>query len=258
MAHRLGRIATTPQYNGLTRPEADVSDWDERIQDCRIGTKHIYNGTIRFVPEALAALKKWRKPRRVFVCSMGDLFHENNPDRDIMAVLNAMRDAPQHTYLLLSKRPGYMADALKLWARLAHTEDYGSAPIPDNWHVGVTVCNQQEADEKLPVLLSIPAKVRWVSAEPMLGPVDSGVAKAGGGMCVPEWVVCGGETGPGARPVDPRWVVDLYRQCREAGVPFFAKQFPKWEPSPYTLDVLTDGEVMARAMITRELPEEER
>jgi protein gp37 len=122
-----------------------------------------------------------------------------------------------------------MVDLLRLWGRLAHTEEYGSAPIPPNWWVGTTICNQEEADKKIPHLLKVPAKVRLLSIEPMLGPVDLSAIRHGSDPelpVYPEWVVCGGETGPNARPVVRRWVANLYRQCADAGVPFFAKRFP--------------------------------
>lgn len=239
MAHRLGSNPLTPQYQGLTSPFPFVCD----------PTSHPFNGTIRFVPEALAALKKWRQPRRVFVCSMGDLFAPQPDYMKVQEVLNAMRESPHHTYLLLTKRPQRMAEALAL-----------NGPIPDNWHVGVTVCNQQEVEEKLPVLLSIPAKVRWASVEPMLGPMDMGHGSMLGGdnfLCRGlQWVVCGGETGPGARPVDPRWVVDLYGQCQASRVPFFAKKFLKWTGRDGL--GLQDNLDLGDALATRQLPEEGR
>jgi protein gp37 len=263
MAHRLGHNPTTPQYAGLTETGADGH------------TR--FNGTVRFVPEVLDKLKHWRKPRRVFVCSMSDLFHEGLKDRETLAVLNAMAAAPQHTYQLLTKRPWNMVDLLRLWGRLAHTEEYGSAPIPPNWWMGVTICNQAEADAKIPHLLKVPAKVRWLSVEPMLGPVDlsawfdapndycpahdygdPGYPPAECSYCRipprPTWLVVGGETGPHARPVDPWWVVDLYRQCEAAGAPFFAKKFPHVYPS---VDLMSAGGQADwyTALETREYPE---
>jgi protein gp37 len=174
-------------------------------------TTYAFNGTIRLVPEALEKLKHWRKPRRVFVCSMSDIGHENLLDADALSVFAAMSAAPQHQYLLLSKRPDVLHQRLRRWT--------GVFPIPANWWVGTTVCNQEEADAKLPALMRIRAAVRFVSVEPMLGPVVLPSP-------LPEWVICGGETGPNARPVVRRWVANLYRQCADAGVPFFAKRFP--------------------------------
>lgn len=176
----------------------------------------------------------WRKPRRVFVCSMSDLFHEAFTDEQIAMVCAEMYRAPQHTYLILTKRPERM--------RTFFTSD--SLPMPHNWWLGVTVENQQRADERIPVLLDTPAAVRFVSVEPMLGPIDlanlahwNGCPEhyynplegyvIDGDMCETErldWVIVGGENGPGARPMQPEWALDVWRQCKAAGVAFFWKQ----------------------------------
>jgi protein gp37 len=225
MAHRLGHNPATPQYAGLVTVGAGdckaCSPWPEHSGEYRrchdrpcVRPFYAFNGTTRFVPSALDKLTHWRKPRRVFVCSMSDLFHENLVEVRYH-VFRAMLDAPQHTYLLLTKRPEVMASECALFAPTI------GKVLPPNWWVGVTVCNQEEADAKIPHLLRIPAKVRWISAEPLLGPLDISEH-----LPRLSWVVCGGETGPNARPVVRRWVADLYRQCADAGVPFFAKRFP--------------------------------
>jgi protein gp37 len=184
-------------------------------------TTYAFNGTIRFVPSALDKLAHWRKPRRVFVCSMSDLFHKDVTEHWWRQVFGAMEAAPQHTYLLLTKRPHLMDDRYALYSHWPprDPEGLGYPHWPENWWVGVTVCNQAEADAKLPALMRIRAAVRFVSVEPMLGPVVLPSP-------LPEWVICGGETGPHARPVVRKWVANLYRQCADAGVPFFAKRFP--------------------------------
>jgi len=180
---------------------------------------------------------KWKKPRKIFVCSMGDLFHSGLTGWMINNVWLVIRNAPQHIFILLTKRPG----AMKAWTRAA--AQVKAWPVeeiwPENAWLGVTAENQKCADERIPILLQIPAAVRFVSVEPMLGPVD--IFNKCYGNCIVndcfycsrdnkglDWVICGGETGPGARPMKKDWVYGLKDQCVAAGVPFF---FKKWGPS---------------------------
>jgi protein gp37 len=178
---------------------------------------------------------KWKKPRRVFVCSMGDLFHDDVPESWIFAAYTTIEKCPQHTFLLLTKRIHRAAEVFNKFTGR-------SWPLPNVW-LGVTAENQQRADERIPILLQIPAAVRFVSIEPMLGPVDftnylpytyempdewgnpTGDYYTQPGV---DWVICGGETGPGARPMHPDWVRSLRDQCQAAGVPFFFKQHGEW------------------------------
>lgn len=131
-------------------------------------------------PEKLKEPLKWKKPRRVFVCSMGDLFHEQVPDEYIAKVWEVMSNASQHTFLVLTKRPQRMKDFLARLGWYIHDRDgYPMEAVLDeggkytlkNVWLGVTAENQQRADERIPILLQIPAAVRFVSIEPMLGPV---------------------------------------------------------------------------------------
>jgi protein gp37 len=164
---------------------------------------------------------KWKKPSRVFVCSMGDLFHEDIDPSVIQDALWCMEKVPQHTFLILTKRPDTMRKYLRVF--------YHQKKIPGNIWFGVTVENQQRADERIPILLQIPAAVRFVSVEPMLGFVD--LERYLGRKAVSEgidWVICGGETGPGARPAQQKAIVDLYKQAKAANIPFF---FKKWGSS---------------------------
>jgi protein gp37 len=262
-----------------------------------------------FYPHRLDEPLHWRKPRRIFVCSMSDLFHEAFSDSDIAAVFSIMDHCPQHTFMVLTKRPERMKrwfDSMaehstlgfcygaatrytsELYGRDNHAETW---PLPNLW-LGVTVENQQRADERIPVLLDTPAAVRFVSVEPMLGAVnlnpwlsgleancgrtDDGslgpcVLKAGHfGPCygpgdvasdwtpaheVPslDWVILGGETGPGARPMQPEWALDVYRQCKAAGVPFF---FKKWGSNREVKPFLSlYGPDILDMTSTREFPE---
>ena len=148
----------------------------------------------------------WRKPRLIFVCSMGDLFHDDVFDTFILEVWNRFLEAPQHKYLVLTKRPQRMRD----WLR-------GRPPLPNVW-LGVTAENQRTADERVPVLLDIPAAVRFVSCEPLLSPINfrEKYSKLG-------WVIVGGETGPGARRMELDWARWIHDQCIALKIPFFFK-----------------------------------
>lgn len=180
----------------------------------------------------------WRHRHVIFVCSMGDLFHEDVPYEWIDRVFEVMVNTPQHTYQVLTKRPERMRDYLAVMApRLRVGVESHRVNVPDvlpNLWVGVTAENQARADERIPVLLEIPAAVRFVSLEPLLGPISfyegaPGLALEaywtvdGGPFPGLDWVIVGGETGAGARRMDPAWAVDLLEQCRAARTPFFYK-----------------------------------
>lgn len=182
----------------------------------------------------------WRKPRRVFVCSMSDLFHPDVPDTFIRAVFTTMAVSRRHTFLVLTKRPERMLALKRHWAEVGLTirEGFG-AVLPNVW-LGVSVENQATADERIPHLLQTPAAVRFVSCEPMLGPIALWHRMYGGHLLnmAPvvngpglQWVICGGESGPGARPMHPDWARSLRDQCAAAGVPFFFKQWGEWAPA---------------------------
>ena len=183
-----------------------------------------------------------KKPQRVFVGSMTDLFFANQyvycvPDSLHYRIINILPKIalyPQHTFLFVTKRPEEMRQTMNFILR---------NPLPNLW-LGVTVCNQQEADEKIPVLMLTPAAKRFVSIEPMLGPIDlcrkeflgPWLDAPFGAKCL-DWVICGGETGPGARPMHPDWARRLRDQCREAGVPFFFKKMSGGKATPEDLQV---------------------
>jgi protein gp37 len=149
---------------------------------------------------------KWRKPRVVFVNSMSDMFHEDVPFDYVRRIFDVMQRADQHIFQILTKR----SRALKrLSARL---------PWPDNVWMGVTVENSNYKS-RIDDLRAVPAKTRWLSMEPLLGPVE------GMDLSGIHWVVVGGESGPGARPIEKQWVLDILRQCREQDTAFFFKQW---------------------------------
>ena len=218
-----------------------------------------WTGEVRLVPEKLNEPLSWRKPRRVFVNSMSDLFHEKLLEEDIARVFDVMERAQQHTFQVLTKRAAHMRDFI-----LQDVKDHGAdevfsdgttlprtppLPLPNVW-LGVSVENQAAADERIPLLLETPAAVRFLSVEPLLGPVDLRLfspfrdailadrlgqlagADPGSGFVVAktdhlprlDWVIVGGESGPGARPCDVAWIRSVVEQCKAARVPCFVKQ----------------------------------
>ena len=201
-------------------------------------------------PDKLEQPLRWKKPRKIFVCSMGDLFHPDVSGDFLYEIWGIMAQCPQHIFMVLTKRP----EIMRLWYDdifIRLNPLYRKNPLPNIW-LGVTAENQARADERIPILLRVPAAVRFVSVEPMLGPIelehyfpeydylptckyfriayglDSNkpvIVRSG-----IDWVICGGETGPGARPMHPDWVRSLRDQCVTAGVPFFFKSWGDWYP----------------------------
>jgi len=150
--------------------------------------------------------KRWRKPRVVFVNSMSDLFHDQVPLEFIQRVFDTMQNCPQHTFQVLTKRT----------ARLRAIAD--KLPWPKNVWMGVSVENAAVM-HRIDDLRAVPAAVRFLSCEPLLGPMQDLSLES------IHWVIVGGESGPHARPIDKAWVMGILRQCRQAGVPFFFKQW---------------------------------
>lgn len=150
--------------------------------------------------------RRWRTPRKVFVNSMSDLFHEEVPTKYIVRVFHTMSECPQHTFQVLTKRAERLLDIC------------GQLDWRPNIWMGVSVENQKYV-QRIPYLQKVPAHVRFLSIEPLLGPIRE-LPLAG-----IHWVIVGGESGHGARPIRKEWVVDVFRQCRAADVPFFFKQW---------------------------------
>lgn len=166
--------------------------------------------------KALTQPLRWKKARRVFVCSMTDLFGEWVTDDEIEAVFGVMAQARQHTFQVLTKRPERMRAFLADIPR--------AAVLPNVW-LGTSVEDQQRANERIPHLLATPAAVRFLSCEPLLGPIDLRRPKVPAlDTAEIDWVIVGGESGARARPMNVLWVVDLVDQCRAAGIAPFVKQ----------------------------------
>lgn len=301
------RLAHVPAYEGLAEMTPAGPRW---------------TGAVRFNIERLALPLRWAKPRMVFVNSQSDLFHEGLTNEQIAAIFGVMAACPQHVFQILTKR----AERMRAWfewvsqpdafamsnpigrvvtngAVLLDKQQRGKLalgrmrwPLPNVW-LGVSAEDQAAADTRIPLLLECPAAVRWISAEPLLGPVDLARWVAGGrttmhmsanvegalrnrsfsgliaddgrelseaeaeaqlrelqrhgvrliaangcdnfdpetgcrGHACPrlDWVVVGGESGPGARPMHPAWAEQIRDACVAAEIPFFFKQWGEWAP----------------------------
>lgn len=235
------RLRHHPSRDGLTRETSAGPVW---------------TGEVRLNEQWLDQPLHWRKPRRIFVCAHGDLFHESVPTEWIDQVFAVMALAPQHTFQVLTKRAAGMREYLdgrpqggwSYWIRKIRPPPTGIGTLLStvngslaNVHLGTSVEDQATADERIPLLLQTPAAVRFISYEPALGPLDlhrdyfddDGVALPGAPNPRPglDWVIAGGESGPGARPSHPDWFRALRDQCQAAGVPFFFKQWGAWAHS---------------------------
>ncbi len=192
-----------------------------------------WTGKVELVESKLDEPLRRRKPSVVFVCSMSDLFHERVPFEQILAIhLPMISEAVNHTYIVLTKRPGRAKEFYLWWDR-----KFPGHAVPGTLVLGVSVENQKAAEERIPVLMQIPAASRAVSLEPLLGPVDLSRWLGHCAACNPDhedeilnWVIVGGESGPGARPMHPDWARSVRNQCVSAGVPFFFKQWGEWLP----------------------------
>ena len=162
--------------------------------------------------ERLEELRHWKKPQRVFVASMSDLFHDEVPIDWHSSIFAAMGACPRHTFLILTKRPKRMRKVFDQFF-----------DCPSNCWLGVTAENQARYDERWPILSEIPAAVKFVSVEPMLGPVRIRMFESR-----PDWVIAAPETGPGARRCEPEWIDDLAEECGRMKVPFFDKRKTGW------------------------------
>jgi protein gp37 len=272
-AARLATIpATAPIYAGLTQPSKAGPVWTGKIA--------VNESTM------LAPLRR-KKPTMYFVNSMSDLFHESVPDEVIDRVFAVMALCPQHTFQLLTKRSdrmrshlatpfdrtGVMIAAANISQQTQRFLDFPTFPLPNVW-LGVSVEDQKRADERIPDLLATPAAMRFLSCEPLLGPVDLLAYFDPTGACcggepeyrcencpsdapwrysIPsddgqwafdptiDWVIVGGESGPRARPMHPDWARELRDQCAAAGVPFFFKQWGEFAPGEIAGEFLNPG-----------------
>jgi len=180
-------------------------------------------------PERLGEPGKLRQSSKIFVASAGDLFDPAIPFDFVAQVWQAMWQAPQHTYQILTKQPARMGEFVTKW----YSETSGMATRQQDFYshiwLGTTITNQADADERIPLLLQTPAAKHFVSVEPMLGAVDLTAIDCDRILAAFEWkgsiawVICGAQTGPGAIPPQREWVEALRQQCQAEGVPLFEK-----------------------------------
>ncbi|HEX5933482.1 MAG TPA: phage Gp37/Gp68 family protein [Pseudorhizobium sp.] len=254
------RLRNHPSRAGLTK-------------DTKAGP--VWTGEVRFNEKTLLDPLRWKRPRMIFVVAHGDLFSEAVPDEWIDRIFAVMALCPQHTFQVLTKRPERMRDYLTTKLRQHRiaasqvelpdpappTGRWPHLPMPNVW-LGVSVEDQKRADERIPDLLATPAAIRWISAEPLLGPINlrririapdhHTVIDALDGYAMVDtpgrereramldWVVAGGESGTCARPSQPDWFRSLRGQCATASVPFLFKQWGNHRPcsdasGPYML-----------------------
>jgi protein gp37 len=214
-----------------------------------------WTGAVAFHEDRLEQPFRWRKPARVFVNSMGDLFHENVTNEMLDRVWAVMLLSGRHTFQILTKRPQRMLDYLRAPGRYDRVIDAASrfrrerrgllgiaisnpATFPAPWiWLGVSAENQAAADERVPLLLKAPAVVRFVSCEPLFGQINfRGNLRVMVDKPGIDWVIAGCETGPGARPMSLDWARSLRDQCADAGVPYFLKRLTARGPSMPALD----------------------
>lgn len=253
LAHRFNTPSPKSPYHGLTRLHTN--------QDGKRSV--LWTGDVRVADSQLHTPFGWSKPRRVFVCSMGDLFHENVTNEFIAHVFAVMALSGQHTFQVLTKRAARMREWFQ-WVEEQATVSKRDQPQSSTWrllvlqrHVlpggdprdrgwrshlsagwplqnvwlGVSAENQAKADERVPLLLRCPAATRFVSCEPLLEKVDltsvsglNALAREDGHHEPLDWVIAGGESGPGARPMNLDWARDLRDQCQKFSTPYFFKQ----------------------------------
>ncbi|MBB3297851.1 MULTISPECIES: phage Gp37/Gp68 family protein [unclassified Rhizobium] len=258
------RLKHIPSRAGLTR-------------DTKAGP--VWTGEVRFNEQWLDEPLRWKRPRMIFVCAHGDLFAEGVPDDWIDRVFAVMALSQHHIFQVLTKRPERMRTYVREMQRCFEDDHrefsrrWGAAaadaagspcaagaiedrayPLPNVW-LGVSVEDQKRADERIPILLDTPAAIRWISAEPMLGPIDlNNICFTDGdaeirydaltgeawvensqsasaydcGLPFLDWIVAGGESGTDCRPMHPHWAHALRDQCYDAGAPFLFKQWGNW------------------------------
>ena len=217
--------------------------WAERF-NIRFGNGLPFDDSpveFELIQKAFEQLLHWKKPRRVLVQPMGDLFHNYVPPQLILSIFQQIAQRPEHTYFILTKRPARMLMLLK-WDEFKMQSGFIGANYPPNIYLGVTI-ESGKYIHRIDDLLQIPGK-HWVSVEPMLGPVDISqtVTYWDDPSAGINWVIAGCESGPGRRPAKIEWFQDLKNQCVLAGVPFFLKQIQGNDGRVYHMPFM-DGKV---------------
>lgn len=269
-----GCFAMRDAYRLMHNPNPAIAEKFEGVAKM-VNGHAVWTGRINFSEAALKIPLRRHVATTWFVNSMSDLFHQHVPDEQIDRIFAVMALCPQHTFQVLTKRadrmraylnnpswPRRVSEIVNAWpaSEIGHGNEFTAdfalcfgAQLPNVW-LGVSVEDQQTADERIPDLLATPAAVRFLSCEPLIGPVDlrsicnghyfqnpltgdrwhetpeglGGASDQNGARI--HWVICGGESGPNARPMHPHWARSLRDQCAAAGVAFFFKQWGEWRP----------------------------
>lgn len=204
--------------------------------------RHLFMGADATLRALDRKAKRLGQPLLVFHDSLSDFFDNEVPAQWRISAMRAMVETPNLIHILLTKRIGNAAAMLEEAFRAVHGQREGWADnVPPNFWIGATIADQDEADRDIPKLLAVPAAVRFLSMEPLLGDVTvfdlDGPIDVPDGMKSPlDWVIVGGESGPGARPMQPDWARSLRDQCEAAGVPFLFKQWGEFAPNWYNDD----------------------
>lgn len=261
-------IDRTPAFRIGSKPKNG-----ELIPPRRFDSEEIGGTTgVMVHPERLEQPLRWKRPRRIFVNSLSDLFHDDISDEFIVSVFATMALTQRHIFQVLTKRPRRMMsllscptfprDVSRAAVDMPFEKDAPSPwPLPNVW-LGASVEDQKTADQRIPLLCQTPAALRFLSCEPLLGPVDLTATPVGQALGECEscgqngypgcdacqgvgginWVIVGGESGPKARPMHPDWARSIRDQCDVADVPFFFKQWGNWcHPSQLPADVDGSG-----------------
>jgi Bacteriophage protein gp37 len=248
MDHRYGKVKWGPQGKRVRTAKQywkQPLKWNEtRFVECEVcGLRQVFNehGRCPGCEHPMVAAMRWVR-QRVFCASLADVFEEKQDQLEEMNrwradLFGMIEETPNLDWLLLTKRP-------RNFSRMIHDRWYASSPR--NIWAGISVENQEAACERVQYLAEIPASVSFLSVEPMLGPVDLTKPVWNNGVAMIEhvdWVICGGESGPDARPMNPDWARSLRDQCQEADVPFFFKQWGEWVPLAEEFDTNAIGDV---------------
>lgn len=245
--------STWNPVTGCTRvSEGCRNCYIERTPAFRIAGRKFAHGTtgVQLHPDRLDQPLKWKAPRRIFVNSLSDLFHEDVPDEFVFSVFRTMARCQHHIFQVLTKRPermrifsrriryidpgfnGHNFGTCSYWPNNPDEFPIETRPLPNVW-LGVSIEDQPTADERIPLLLQTPAAVKFLSCEPLLGPIDLAMAlepfhshdpMLNRNVAPVQWAIVGGESGPGARPCDVAWIRSIKDQCKAADVPVFIKQ----------------------------------
>ena len=186
---------------------------------------------------------KLKRPQRIFVCSMGDLFHDDVPFQEILTIFDIMYQCPQHTFMVLTKRPARMLEFCSKYGLMPVIKNLGLTGSGETWPgnvwCGVSAENQERLNERIPILLKIPAAIKFLSIEPLLGPIDLSTRWCNLDSSDHEcqilldhlnWIIVGGESGPNARIMHPEWVKKIRDDCINKKIPFFFKSWGQWIP----------------------------